>query len=220
MPAIEKLSFHSSGTEATMMAIRLARAYTGKTRIIKFSDHFHGWHDCVITDSGKYTSAGVPAAATDTVIRMEAGNIKKVQDVLREDTDVAAVILEPTGASMGCLPLEPGFLVQLREVTDKRGVVLIFDEVVTGFRVEPGGAQERFHVHPDLTALAKILGGGLPAGAVGGRSEIIDLLSFRNDPVWDRTERVSHPGTFNANPLSAASGICWVSSWRCSSSST
>jgi glutamate-1-semialdehyde 2,1-aminomutase len=127
--------------------------------------------------------------------------------VLKEDRDIAGIILEPTGASMGCYPIRDEFLLQLREVTEKYRVLLIFDEVVTGFRISPGGAQERFGVWPDLTALAKILGGGLPAGAVGGKREIIELIAFHEDMGWNTSERVSHPGTFNANPLSAAAGV-------------
>ena len=207
MPSIEMISFHSTGTEATLMAIRLARAYTGKNKIVKFRDHFHGWHDYVIAESGKYSSAGIPEATSSTVMRLPAGEIKKMEELLRADHDIAGVILEPTGAGMGCLPLNPKFLLELREVTSRYGVLLIFDEVVTGFRLSPGGAQERFHVKPDLTTLGKILGGGLPAGAVGGRREIIEKISFHDDPEWNSISRVSHPGTFNANPLSAAAGV-------------
>jgi len=206
MPSIEMLSFHSTGTEATLMAIRLTRAFTKKNKIIKFKNHFHGWHDYVIAESGKYSSSGIPDTTFQSVIRLPAGDIDAVEKVLREDKDIAGVILEPTGALMGWLPISPEFLLQLREATEKHGVLLIFDEVVTGFRISPGGAQERFHVKPDLTALAKILGGGLPAGAVGGKRKIMELISFKDDPAWNTSERVSHPGTYNANPLSAAAG--------------
>jgi len=206
MPSIEVISFHSSGTEATLMAVRLARAYTKKSKIIKFKNHFHGWHDYVIAEAGKYSSSGIPESTSRTVVRLSAGDIAQVEQVLKEDRDIAGVILEPTGASMGCFPIRPEFLVQLREVTKKYGVLLLFDEVVTGFRTSPGGAQERFGVRPDITALAKILGGGLPAGAVGGKREIIEQIAFHEDTKWNTSERVSHPGTFNANPLSAAAG--------------
>jgi len=206
MPSVEKLRFLSSGTEATLMAFRLARAYTGKDKIVKFQDHFHGWNDYGIAGS-VHPTAGVPRAVQDTMIILPIGDIAQVEGVLSRDNDIAAVILEPTGAHWGQQPFKiPEFLQELRHVTSKYGVLLIFDEVVTGFRVSPGGAQERFGVRPDLTAMAKIVAGGLPGGAVGGSGEIVDMIAFRGDPDWDRKHRVSHPGTFNANPLSAVAG--------------
>ena len=121
--------------------------------------------------------------------------------------DIAALILEPTGAHYGQLPFDtPSYLKGLRELTSQHGVVLIFDEVVTGFRASPGGAQELYEVRPDLTTLAKIVAGGLPGGAVGGKADIVDMIAHRGDPEWDNTRRVYHPGTFNANPLSAVAG--------------
>ncbi len=204
MPGVEKIRFHSSGTEATLMALRLARAYTGRNKIVKFQDHFHGWHDCAIWQSGRYSTAGIPQEIGEftTVIQAETAAVEQALS----QGDVAAVILEPTGARMGSLPLGAAFVRQLRELTSKHGVLLIFDEVVTGFRISSGGAQERLGIRPDLTALAKILAGGLPGGAVGGRAEIVDLIAFHDDPAWDTQRRVGHPGTFNANPLSAAAG--------------
>ena len=206
VPSVEKLRFHSSGTEATLMAFRLARAYTGKDKIIKFQDHFHGWHDYGIAGS-VHPTAGVPKATSDSMVILSVGDIAAVERALSQDNDIAAVVLEPTGAHWGQLPIKlPHFLQELREVTNRYDVLLIFDEVVTGFRVSPGGAQERFGVTPDLTAMAKIVAGGLPGGVVGGKGEIVDMIAFRGDPEWDTRKRVSHPGTFNANPLSAVAG--------------
>ena len=206
MPSVEKMRFHSSGTEATLMALRLARAYTGRNKVLKFQEHFHGWHDYVVT-TGDRPVAGVPETTTQSVIVVPPGDISAVERVLERDRDVAAVILEPTGAHFGQLPLMvPKFLTDLREVTRRHEVVLIFDEVVTGFRVAPGGAQGRFGIDPDLTTMAKIVAGGLPGGVVGGKADIIDMIAFRDDPQWNGLKRIRHPGTFNANPLSAAAG--------------
>jgi glutamate-1-semialdehyde 2,1-aminomutase len=148
----------------------------------------------------------VPAATLGTVVSVPQGDVATVEQKLRED-DIAAVILEPTGASWGTLPLGHAFLGDLREVCSKHNTVLIFDEVVTGFRVAPGGTQARYGVTPDLTTLAKVLAGGLPGGAVAGKSDIISMIEFRNDQAWNAERRVQHPGTFNANPLSAAAGV-------------
>ncbi|MBI4199032.1 MAG: aspartate aminotransferase family protein [Chloroflexi bacterium] len=205
IPSAEKVRFTSSGTEATLMALRLARAYTGKTKVVKFSDHFHGWHDYVLATPGR-VPAGVPPATVGTMEVLPPNDISALEHKLDQDQDIAAVILEPTGAHMGIWPVYPPFLQELREATRSRGVVLIFDEVVTGFRTSPGGAQGRYGVAPDLTTLAKILGGGLPGGAVVGKAEVLDMIQHRGDPQWDSAGRISHPGTFNANPLSAAAG--------------
>jgi glutamate-1-semialdehyde 2,1-aminomutase len=205
IPSAGKLRFTSSGTEATMLALRLARAFTGKERVIKFADHFHGWNDYLLAGSGRGTG-GIPAATWSTMRVLPPNDTSLVESALREDGNVAAVILEPTGAHMGTLPVHPDFLRQLREVTSRHQVLLIFDEVVTGFRTSTGGAQAKYGVTPDLTTLAKILGGGLPGGAVAGKGEVLDMISHRDDPDWDLHRRVSHPGTFNANPLSAAAG--------------
>jgi glutamate-1-semialdehyde 2,1-aminomutase len=205
IPSAEKVRFTSSGTEATLMALRLARAYTGRDKVIKFRNHFHGWHDYVLAGGGG-SLAGVPDATLSTMVVLEPNDISQVEEALSHDDNVAALILEPTGAHMGVEPMPPSFLDELRATTQRHGVVLIFDEVVTGFRTSPGGAQARYGVTPDLTTLAKILGGGLPGGAVAGRAEMLDLIQHRGDPVWDADERVRHPGTFNANPVSAAAG--------------
>ena len=206
IPSAEKVRFHSSGTEADMMAIRMARAYTGKTKVIKFEDHFHGWSDYLV--AGSEGIGGIPAETLSTMIVLPPNDIETFERTLQNDDDIAAVILEPTGAHMGLEPILPEFLQQLREVTERYGVVLIFDEVVTGFRVSRGGAQEYFGIRPDLTTLAKILGGGLPGGAVTGKADIINMIEDRpGDAEYNRNGRIAHNGTFNANPISAAAGI-------------
>ena len=204
IPSAEKVRFHSSGTEATMMAFRMARAYTKKTKVIKFAGHFHGWNDYAL--AGGTGLGGIPQETLSTMIVLPPNDISVVEKTLQGNDDVAAVILEPTGSHMGNVPIVPSFLSELREITQRYGVVLIFDEVVTGFRTSKGGAQEYYGVTPDLCSLAKILGGGLPGGAVAGKTDLIDMIKFTGDPVYDRDERVSHPGTFNGNPLSAAAG--------------
>ncbi|MQF83030.1 aminotransferase class III-fold pyridoxal phosphate-dependent enzyme [SAR202 cluster bacterium AD-802-E10_MRT_200m] len=206
IPSAEKVRFTSSGTEATLLAARLARAFTGREKILKFSDHFHGWNDYMMAGSGR-GNGGIPNATLSTMGVLPPNDIDQVEVALKSNEDIAAVILEPTGAHMGTLPVYPSFLRELREVTQRYNVLLIFDEVVTGFRVSPGGAQSKFGVTPDMTTLAKILGGGLPGGAVGGRADILDMIAHNSDPAWDDVRRVAHPGTFNANPISAAAGI-------------
>ena len=206
IPSVEKVRFHSSGTEATLMAMRLARSYTGKNKVIKLQDHFHGWHDYAMAGSDR-AAPGIPHATWGSMVVVSAGDLSAVEDALSRDSDIAALILEPTGAHYGQLPFNtPKYLKGLRELTSQHGVVLIFDEVVTGFRASPGGAQVRYGVRPDITTLAKIVAGGLPGGAVGGKADIIDMIAHHGDPEWDNTRRVYHPGTFNANPLSAVAG--------------
>jgi glutamate-1-semialdehyde 2,1-aminomutase len=158
-----------------------------------------------LVGSGRGT-AGIPHDISESVKVLTPNDITVVEQTLVEDKNIAAVILEPTGARMGMFPIEPTFLYELREVTKRHGVLLIFDEVVTGFRISPGGAQAYYNVIPDLTTLAKILGGGLPGGAVVGRADILRMISHSDDPNDLEQNRVSHPGTFNANPLSAAAG--------------
>ncbi len=205
MPSVDKVRFHSSGTEATLMALRLCRAYTGKDKIIKFAEHFHGWHDYVIA-KGDTPVAGVPATTTQSVIVLPP-DISAVEDTLSRDDNIAAVIVEAIGSYSAFLPLPlPRFLKDLREVTKKHNVLMIMDEVVTGFRVSRGGAQSLYGVEPDLSTMAKIVAGGLPGGVVGGKADIIDMIAFRNDPEWNAKRRVAHQGTFNANPMSAAAG--------------
>ncbi len=209
MPSIERVRFHSSGTEATLMAMRLARAYTGRNKVIKLQDHFHGWHDYAMAGSDR-PAPGIPQESWGSMVIVPSGDLGAVEDVLQRDDDIAALILEPTGAHYGQLPFDtPNYLKGLRELTTQHGVVLIFDEVVTGFRASAGGAQVLYDVTPDLTTMAKIVAGALPGGAVGGKAEIVDMIAHRGDPEWDNQRRVYHPGTFNGNPLSAVAGaVC------------
>lgn len=205
VPSAEVVRFTSSGTEATLMALRLARAYTGRPTVIKFERHFHGWHDYVAGSSKYGASAppGIPQATLESVIVLPP-EMHTVRETVAGRPDVGAIIVEPAGASSGTLPIPRGFLGELETFCRDRGIVFIMDEVVTGFRWAPGGIQEAEGVRPDLTTLAKILAGGFPGGAVTGRREILDRLAF--PPPGDRTEKVGHPGTFNANPLSAVAG--------------
>ena len=199
IPSAEKVRFQSSGTEATMMALRMSRAFTGKNKIVFFKNHFHGWHDYIQSVSNN--NVGIPDEIKNTVMLANPNNINEIDKLLTHNNDIAAIILEPTGAHMGWTPIRPSFLFELREITRKHGVVLIFDEVVTGFRTSIGGAQKLYGVTPDLCSLAKIVGGGLPAGAVAGKKDIINTIETGQD------QRIAHYGTFNANPLSAAAGI-------------
>jgi len=210
IPSAERVRFTSSGTEATMMALRLARAFTGKSKIIRFKHHFHGWHDHMTSGYASHfdgsPTPGVLPGVTTGLVLAEQNDAVGLARLLDDDDDIAAAILEPTGAHGAQLPIDPAFLVELRELTRQHGLLLIFDEVVTGFRVSPGGAQVEYGIRPDLTTLAKILAGGLPGGAITGRKDILDLLDFQVTKAADR-EKISHQGTFNANPLSAAAGV-------------
>jgi glutamate-1-semialdehyde 2,1-aminomutase len=207
IPSAERVRFVSSGTEATLMAIRLARTYTRKNKVLKFFGHFHGWHDSLIIGAYPPFDAsvpGIPQEVRDTTLLCPPNDIDAIEKFLKTDKDIACVILEPTGASFGIVPTDGVFLQQLRELTDAHGVLLIFDEVITGFRVAPGGAQAHYNVTPDLTTLAKILAGGLPGGALVGKKEILELISMKAE---EEGLKMPHPGTFNANPLSASAGI-------------
>lgn len=210
IPSADLVKFTSSGTEATMMAFRLARAYTGKTKILKFAGHFHGWHDyATIAQQLPWEgtpSPGVPEEVLSTIVVAPVNDLDFTEARLAEG-DIAAVILEASGASWSSIPHPAGYLHRLRAMTEKYGVVLIFDEVITGFRWSPGGVQAKEGVTPDLTTMAKILAGGLPGGAVAGKADIMDLLTFRDDPEWNRRKKVGHPGTYNGNPLSAVAGV-------------
>jgi glutamate-1-semialdehyde 2,1-aminomutase len=206
VPSAEAVRFTSSGTEATLMALRIARAATGKPGVLKFEHHFHGWHDYV-TGSSKYggaAPAGVPQPALDTVV-VVAPEMSVVRETLAGAPEIGAVIVEPAGAGSGTLPLPRGFLGELEECCRRAGVLLVMDEVVTGFRWRPGGVQEEEGLRPDLTTLAKVLAGGFPGGAVAGRRDLLERLAFRED--GSRGDKIGHPGTFNANPLSAAAGV-------------
>ena len=202
VPGAEKVRFVNSGTEAAMMAARLARIYTCKSRILRFHGHFHGWSDGLATDAMPPYGAAEPGIDPPPTVTVAPGDLALVEQALSSHQDVAAVILEPTGGHWGEVPLGAGFLQGLREISTRHGVLLICDEVVTGFRVAPGGAQEKFGVQADLTVLAKVLAGGLPGGAVTGRAEILELLAGSKPGP-----RLRHPGTFNGNPLSAVAGI-------------
>ena len=209
VPCAERVRFTSSGTEATMMALRLARAYTGRERVVKLAEHFHGWHDIVVGrqehDEARPHAVGVPSGFFDSLTVLPAGDAGALREELA-GREVAAVILEPTGAHWGTHPLSPEYLHAVRAATEESGTVFIMDEVITGFRMAPGGAQAYYGVTPDLSTHAKILAGGMPGGCVAGREDILSMLEFRDDEEWNETFRVSHQGTYNANPVAAAAG--------------
>ena len=191
VPCAEKLRFQSSGTEAVMMGMRMARAFTGKQKIVKFEGAFHGWSDgAFVGAAGDNPDNGIPDAVRGTTVVLPY-DLAEVERTLDADDDIAAVVFQ------GDVVIRPAFIEDLRELTSRKGVLLFFDEVVSGFRWARGGMQDRYGVTPDLCALAKILAGGLPGGAVAGRAEIVDMIA---------PGRIAHPGTFNANPLSAAAG--------------
>lgn len=207
LPSIEKIRFVSSGTEATMSAIRLARGYTGRDKIIKFEGHYHGHSDGLLVHAGsgatflnlQASSEGVPADFVKHTITLPFNNTALCRLLLQTRDDVAAIILEPIAANMGVVPADPDFLTMLREETEKRGIVLIFDEVITGFRIGLQGAQGHFGIEPDLTCLGKIIGGGFPAAAFGGKAEIMDCLA----PLGG----VYQAGTLSGNPVAMKAGL-------------
>src|SRR5262249_7148870 len=209
LPSAERVRFTASGTEASHLALRLARAFTGKSKVIRFLGHFHGWHDGVTQGGHSHfdgaVPAGIPPALVNESILLNAG-IGELARVLGEAHDVAAVLLEPSGASWGQVPLPTGFLAEVREVTSRYGVVLIFDEVITGFRWSRGGAQARYGITPELSVLAKIVAGGLAGAAVAGRADILDQLD-QSAARRAGKEKIGHQGTFNANPLTAAAAV-------------
>jgi glutamate-1-semialdehyde 2,1-aminomutase len=210
VPSAERVRFTSSGTEATLLALRLARAYTGRSKLVRFRGHFHGWNDHMTSGHTNHfdgtPTSGVVGGLADSLLLANPNDVEGITRIFNDHKDIAAVILEPTGASFGKMPIEPSFLKVLRDLTRQAGTVLIFDEVVTGFRVSPGGMQAEIGVTPDMTTLAKILSGGLPGGAVVGRKDILDWLDFKATKEAGQ-EKIAHPGTFNANPVSAAAGI-------------
>lgn len=209
-PSIEMVRMVNSGTEATMSAIRLARGYTGKDKIIKFEGCYHGHADSFLIQAGsglatfgQAGSAGVTAQTAENTLVATYNDLDSVRHILDEHAgEVAAVILEPIMGNMGLIPPQPGFLEGLRTLTSERGVLLIFDEVISGFRAARGGAQELYGIRPDLTCLGKIIGGGLPVGAFGGRREIIECLSPLG-PVYQA-------GTLSGNPLALSAGIAML----------
>ncbi len=206
VPSIEKVRMVNSGTEATMSALRLARGYTGRDLVVKFAGCYHGHADSFLIKAGSGAiTLGLPdspgvtkASARDTLIA-EYNNVESVEKLFRErGHEIAAVILEPVPGNMGVVLPQAGFLKKIRELTESYGAILIFDEVITGFRLAPGGAQERFGIKPDLTTLGKIIGGGLPVGAYGGREDIMSKLA-PDGPVYQA-------GTLSGNPLAMAAG--------------
>jgi len=207
MPSIEKVRMVSSGTEATMSAIRLARGFTGRDKIVKFEGCYHGSGDALLVKAGSSaltlgvpSSPGVPAALAELTVTLEFNNIGQVREVFGQiGKEIACVIVEPVAGNMNCIPPVPGFLETLREVTAKSGTLLIFDEVMTGFRVALGGAQALYGVVPDLTTLGKVLGGGMPVGAFGGRADIMDRIT-PDGPIF-------HAGTLSGNPVAMAAGL-------------
>ena len=214
VPSIEMVRFVNSGTEATMSALRLARAYTGRHKIIKFSGCYHGHADMLLVQAGSGVatmglpdSPGVPPGATGNTLIAPYNDIEAVETLF--DTypaEIAAVIIEPVAANMGLVLPQPGFLEQLRSLTKVYGALLIFDEVMTGFRVALGGMQERVGITPDLTCLGKIIGGGLPVGAYGGRREIMEQVA----PLG----AMYQAGTLSGNPLAMAAGIATLTEMR------
>lgn len=210
VPSAERIRFTSSGTEATLMALRLARAFTGRETVVRLRGNFHGWHDHMAAGytnhfDGSPTPGVLPGIAERTIL-IDQGDIAGLRAAFAASDDIGAVIFEPTGASFGQVPLAPEFVHAAREITAEHGALLILDEVVTGFRVSPGGAQAALGVTPDLSSFAKIVAGGLPGAAVAGRKDILDLLDFAATEAAGR-EKIQHPGTFNANPVSAAAGV-------------
>ncbi len=207
MPSIELVRFVSSGTEATMSAIRLARGHTGRDKIVKFEGCYHGHSDSLLIKAGSGaltlgipTSPGVPAALAAFTITLDYNNSAQVEQVFKEIGDeIACVIVEPVAGNMNCVPPAPGFLETLRKVCDTHKTVLIFDEVMTGFRVALGGAQQLYGVKPDLTTLGKIIGGGMPVGAFGGNRVIMEKIAPLG-PVYQA-------GTLSGNPVAMAAGI-------------
>lgn len=210
VPSVERVRMVNSGTEATMSAIRVARGYTGRDKFIKFEGCYHGHGDSflIAAGSGAATmgtpdSPGVTAGTTRDTLLAPYNDLDAVREIVTNHSgDVAAIIVEPVAGNMGCVLPHPGFLEGLREVCDREGIVLIFDEVMTGFRLAKGGAQERFGVMPDMTTLGKIIGGGLPVGAYGGKKEIMDFVSPQG-PVYQA-------GTLSGNPVAMAAGYAML----------
>ena len=207
LPSLEQVRLVNSGTEAAMSAVRLARACTGRDKVLKFAGHYHGHADSLLAEAGsgllhssRPSSAGIPADFTAHTLVAEFNETAQVQEIFRQRGDeIACCILEPAAGNMGCVLPAEGFLEMLRSLCDKHGALLVFDEVMTGFRAGPGGAQERFGVRPDLTVLGKIIGGGLPVGAFGGQRQLMAQLA----PAG----AVYQAGTLSGNPLAVSAGL-------------
>jgi glutamate-1-semialdehyde 2,1-aminomutase len=207
IPSIDKVRMVSSGTEATMSALRLARGYTGRDKIVKFEGCYHGHSDSLLVKAGSGaltfgvpTSPGVPASVAEHTLTLPFNDIEQLEKLFTEFGDeIAAIIVEPIAGNMNLIPPKSGFLQSLRDVCDKHGTVLIFDEVMTGFRVGLTGAQGLYQITPDLTCFGKVIGGGMPVGAFGGKSEIMDYISPEG-PVYQA-------GTLSGNPIAMAAGI-------------
>ena len=214
VPSLEKIRFVNSGTEATMSAIRLARGYTGRNMVIKFDGCYHGHADSFLVKAGSGVitlgipgSPGVPDDIVKNTLSIPYNDVETLEKTLRDESlDIACVIIEPVAGNMGVIVPELSFLQKLRELTSELGILLIFDEVITGFRLALGGAQERFGIMPDLTCLGKIIGGGLPVGAYGGKKEIMDTIA-PDGPVYQA-------GTLSGNPLAMAAGLALVRELR------
>ena len=210
VPSIEMVRLVNSGTEATMSAIRVARGFTSRDLIVKFEGCYHGHVDSLLVKAGSGMATlgiadtqGVPKSFCDTTIALPFNSVDALEHTFRAHGDrIAAVIVEPVVGNMGCVPPLPGYLEALREITTRHGALLIFDEVMTGFRVAFGGAQARFHIRPDLTTLGKVIGGGLPVGAYGGRRDIMSKIA----PVGP----VYQAGTLSGNPLAVAAGLAML----------
>ncbi|MCL6453145.1 MAG: glutamate-1-semialdehyde 2,1-aminomutase [Alicyclobacillus sp.] len=207
MPSIEVVRMVNSGTEATMSALRLARAFTGRTYIVKFEGCYHGHSDSLLVKAGSGVatlglpdSPGVPTATASSTLTLPYNDVAAAEQLFAErGEEIAGVIVEPVAGNMGCIPPVPGFLETLRRLTEEHGALLILDEVMTGFRVALGGAQERFGIRPDLTTLGKVIGGGLPVGAYGGRRDVMALVA-PDGPMYQA-------GTLSGNPLAMAAGL-------------
>ena len=210
VPCAERVRFTSSGTEANLMALRLARACTGKKKLVRLKGHFHGWQDhAAFGVDDHFDGSATPGLLEEiagNVLLASSDDLDATRALLQSRDDIAAVMLEPTGGSFGVLPLTAEFVHMLREVTSRQGVMLIFDEVVTGFRVARGGAQAHYGITPDLATFAKILAGGLPGGAVAGPEAILERLDFEAAESKG-FEKIGHQGTYNANPVCAATGV-------------
>ncbi|MEL6533993.1 MAG: glutamate-1-semialdehyde 2,1-aminomutase [Bacteroidota bacterium] len=214
VPSIEKVRMVNSGTEAAMSVARLARGYTGRDKIVKMEGHYHGHADSFLIAAGSgLATNGVPnspgvteGTAKDTLL-VPYNNLEAVEQIVAANPQqIAAILLEPVPGNMGCVLPQPGYLEGLREICDREGIVLVFDEVMTGFRLAPGGAQEVFGVTPDITALGKIIGGGMPVGAYGGKKELMDFVSPQG-PVYQA-------GTLSGNPVAMAAGLAMLKHLR------